>query len=86
MLLKFTVENFLSFREKAILNLEPSRDREHPENIIKKSNYKGLNLAVTLGANAAGKTNFHKAITFAILMVRNSNVRQVNEPLLGVPF
>lgn len=86
MLLQFSVENYMSFKEKAILSLEPSKDKEHPENINKVSTYKGLNAVATYGANASGKTSFFKAITVALNMIRSSNTRQVNEPLPIVPF
>lgn len=86
MLLQFSVENFMSFKEKAILSLEPSKDKEHPENVNKKGDYKGVNVVATYGANASGKTNFFNAITFALVMIRNSNTRQVNEPLPITPF
>ena len=86
MLLQFSVENFMSFRETAVLSLEPSKDKEHPENINKVNTYKGLNTIVTYGANASGKTNFFKAITLALIMIRTSNTRQVNEPLPIIPF
>lgn len=86
MLLQFSVENYMSFREKAILSLEPSKDREHQENINKKGNYKALKVIATFGANAAGKTNLSKAMTFALILIRSSNTRQVNQPLGIVPF
>ncbi|MCR5598956.1 MAG: ATP-binding protein, partial [Lachnospiraceae bacterium] len=86
MLLQFSVENYMSFKEKAILSLEPSKDREHPENIIEKGGSKAVNVIATYGPNASGKTNFFKAITVALNAIRSSNTRQVNEPLGIVPF
>ena len=86
MLLQFSVENFLSFKEKAILSLEPSKDKEHPENIHKIGSHRGLNAIATYGANASGKTNLFKAITLALIMIRSYNTRQVNEPLPITPF
>ncbi len=86
MLLQFSVENYMSFKEKAILSLEPTKDREHPENIIKKGGAKAVNVIATYGANASGKTNFFKAITVALIAIRSSNTRQVNEPLGIIPF
>ena len=38
------------------------------------------------GANAAGKSNLHKALTAAIIMIRNSNNLQVDQPLMVTPF
>ncbi len=86
MLLQFSVENFMCFKDKAVLSLEPSKDKEHPENINKKNDYKGLNVISTYGANASGKTSFFKAITLALIMIRSSNTRQVNELLPIIPF
>ncbi|MBR2800302.1 MAG: ATP-binding protein [Oscillospiraceae bacterium] len=46
-----------------------------------------LRSAVMFGANAAGKSNLFRALTAAILMIRNSSIMQPNQPLLGiVPF
>ncbi len=86
MLLQFSVENFMSFKEQATLYLEPTKDKEHQENIISIGENKGLSVIATYGANASGKTNFYKAITMALIMLRGSNTRQINEPLLVVPF
>lgn len=86
MLLQFSVENFMSFKDRAVLSLEPSKDREHPENICEKGGAKAVNVIATFGANASGKTNFFKAITMALIMIRTSNTRQVNEPLGIIPF
>jgi AAA15 family ATPase/GTPase len=86
MLLQFSVENFMSFKEQSVLCMEPSRDSEHKENIIKKGSFCGLKFAVTYGANAAGKSCFFKAITMALLMVRSSNLRQVGDTLGVNPF
>lgn len=86
MLLQFSVENFMSFKDRAVLRLEPSKDKVHPENISKKGEYKGLNVITTFGANAAGKTSFFKAITYALIIIRGSNTRQINDPLMISPF
>ena len=34
MLLQFSVENFQSFKNRAIMSLVPSKDKDHIENII----------------------------------------------------
>lgn len=36
MLIQFSVKNFMSFKDKAVLALNPSTDTEHSENINKK--------------------------------------------------
>ena len=86
MLLQFSVENFMSFKNQAIMSFEPSKDREHPENVITKEKYKGVNAAVLFGANSSGKTCFFRALTASLVMIRNSNNRQVNEILPISPY
>lgn len=86
MLVQFTVENFLSIRDKVYLSLEPSKDSEHPENLITKGDYKAVNSVVIYGANASGKSSLFKAITVALIMIRNSNNVQVTDKLPMTPF
>ena len=86
MLIQFTVENFLSIREKVYLSLEPSKDSEHPENLITKGDYNAVTSAAIYGANASGKTSLFKAITIALIMLRNSNNIQVTDRLPVIPF
>ena len=87
MLIQFSVKNFMSFKEKAVLALNPSTDSEHPENINEKNGYKASNLIAIYGANASGKTSLYKAMTVALIFIKNSNMIQVNQPIFGiVPF
>lgn len=87
MLLQFSVENYKSFKNMATLSMEASSDKEHPNNVTTINKDRCLNTAVIFGANAAGKSNIFKALTAAILLIRNSNRRQVAEPMLEiVPF
>lgn len=86
MLIQFTVENFLSIRDKVYLSLEPSKDSEHPENLITKGDYNAVTSAAIYGANASGKSSLIKAITIALIMLRNSNNIQVTDRLPVVPF
>ena len=86
MLVQFTVENFLSTRDKVYLSLEPSKDSEHPENLITKGDYKAVNSVAIYGANASGKSSLFKAITVALIMIRNSNNVQVTDKLPMTPF
>lgn len=65
MLLRFSVENFLSFKEKIEFSMAASkitRLREHTIQIGDKRILKG---GFIFGANASGKSNFIKAIDFA---------------------
>ena len=87
MLLQFSVENFKSFRDKAVLSLEGSADKELQDNFVLNKKEKYLKVLSVFGANAAGKSNLFQALTAAILTVRMSANRQVNEPLIYiVPF
>lgn len=86
MLIQFTVENFLSIRDKVYLSLEPSRDSEHPENLITKGDYTAVNSVAIYGANASGKSSLFKAITIALNMIRSSNNVQITDKLPVVPF
>lgn len=86
MLIQLSVENYMSIRDKVFLSMEPSKDSEHPENIIEKGKNSAVNTIAIYGANASGKSSLFKAITVAILMVRNSNNVQVMDKLPVIPF
>ena len=86
MLLQFSVENYLSFREPVILSLVPSADKEHSDNITNKAEFKGLNTIAIYGANASGKSNLFKAVTVSLNMIRSSANTQVDQLLPVVPF
>ena len=86
MLLQFSVENYLSFKEQAVLSLVPSSDKEHLNNVNDNGAFKGLNTIAIYGANASGKSNLFKAATIALNMIRNSANTQVDQLLPVVPF
>lgn len=86
MLLQFLVENFASIRDEVVLSLEPSADKEHEENIVSKGKYKANKLVAIYGANASGKTGVYKAMTMALIILRASNIRQVNDRIPVMPF
>ena len=87
MLLQFSVENFKSFKDMAVLSMEPSADKELPGNLTLIGKNRCLNTIAIFGANAAGKSNVFTALTAAILLVRKSNSRQVIDPLVEIiPF
>ena len=77
MLVEFSVKNFLSFKDKVTLSMEKGNGDENLDNIISNNNIDLLKTAAIYGANASGKSNILKALTCAILMVRNSNLIQV---------
>lgn len=87
MLIQFSVENFKSFKDRAVLSLEASSDKEMPENLAENGKKKYLKVISIFGANAAGKSNIFHALTAAIALIRQSNNMQIGEPLsLIVPF
>lgn len=86
MLLQFSVENYGPIKNKVILSLEPSSDKMHPENILSASDYKALNTILVYGANASGKTSLFRAMTIALIMIRQSEIVQVTDKLPVVPF
>lgn len=81
MLLQFSVENYKSFKDQAVLSLEASTDKELERNLTVVGKNRILNSAAVFGANAAGKSNLFLAITAAVMLIRQSNSRQINEPL-----
>ena len=86
MLLQFNVTNVLSFKEEAILDLVANADSSHEENLISYNKNKIFPTVGIYGANAAGKSNLFKALTAAILFVRNSSNMQINTRINLVPF
>ena len=70
MLQQFTVENFLSFQDKAVFKLQPgkgSRNKEHKVEPVKGQWI--LKSAALFGPNAGGKSNFVKALEFGKRLV-----------------
>ena len=74
MLIEFSIKNFLSFKNKVTLSMEKGSGEENLDNVISTENISLLKSAAIYGANASGKSNILKALTCAILMVRNSNL------------
>lgn len=64
MLIRFKVSNFLSFKEETEFSMVAGKERLHPNHVIKgeKNQPNLLRAALLYGANAAGKSNFVKAI------------------------
>ena len=89
MLIEFSVKNFMSIKDEITFSMIAGTGDENIENIINDKNTSEgyLKTAAIYGANASGKTNFIKALTAAILTVRKSNLRNINEPLVEMkPF
>src|SRR5947209_7811726 len=69
MLIQFTIENFMSFRDETTFSmLAASNDQLHANHVIEDAVGKGksvLRAAAIYGANAAGKSNLIQAVRFA---------------------
>ena len=68
MLIRFTVENFLSFNKRTDFNMLASEERRHPHHVVKGESENEISLlrsSVIYGANASGKSNLMKAMAFA---------------------
>lgn len=91
MLQSFRYSNFRSFRDEAILSLEPvPAFHEHAENIFLDGSFRALGQAAIYGANASGKSNVVKAIGFmrnyVLLSSRLGSVDEIPvEPFLLDP-
>ena len=72
MLVRFSVENFLSFRERVELSMIAGRTKRHPKHVTQQPHPRGFSLlkvAILYGANASGKSNLVKAIGAARQLV-----------------
>lgn len=77
MIIGFSVENWMSFRDRAAFSMIASRERQHGARVAKLGKYKTrvLPIAAIYGGNASGKTNFFKALSFAkTLVVKGSRL------------
>lgn len=71
MLIKFSIENFLSFNQKQIFSMEAGRARKYSNRIYKTQYQKLTKCEVIFGANASGKSNLTEAFEFVQDMVIN---------------
>ena len=84
MLLEFTVENFLSFKNRTTFSMIASKGRKQPNNLIGFNKINILKSAVIYGANASGKTNLINALKFVNQFVRNSHKNQIGEEIANL--
>ena len=68
MLIRFTVENFLSFNQRTEFTMVASPDDNHRDHVVQEDNKESIGLLRTsliYGATNAGKSNLIKAMKFA---------------------
>lgn len=64
MLVRFSVENYRSFKDRQVFSMVAGKHTRHKEQIITIDGKRLLKAGVIFGANAAGKSNLIKAINF----------------------
>lgn len=71
MLIRFTIQNWMSFREPVTFSMIASRERQHSERLVSISRYRTrvLPFSAIYGGNASGKTAFFKALNFVRRLV-----------------
>lgn len=86
MLVQFSVNNFRSIKDTATISMMASNIKDNT-NFMEKKQYKLLPSAVIYGANASGKSNLLKAMSFMKNMILNKNkVIQSTDLLEHDPF
>lgn len=65
MLVNFQVKNFCSFQNASMFSMIASPVRRHPSHLVEINGHCILKSAFIFGANAGGKSNFVRAISFA---------------------
>lgn len=76
MLLNFSTENFLSFKDRVKLNFTASAIKEHQDNLYSPhftDDFKLLKSVGIYGPNSSGKSNFIKAFSFMKSFILNSS-------------
>jgi AAA15 family ATPase/GTPase len=86
MLIQFSVENWMSFRDKASFSMVASQERNHGERItsIENNDLELLPIAAIYGGNASGKTCFFKGLWFFKTLVLVGTMPDESIPI--VPF
>lgn len=80
MLLKFSAENFKTFKDKFVFSMEAAPKQKGLDDSVFKKRiaskcYKGLSTAVIYGPNAAGKTNLMQALSVFKAIILRGNIK-----------
>ena len=87
MLIRFTIENFLSFKNETTLDMLATEGEQHPSHLVSSNGGKALSVlrvAALYGANASGKSNLVKAIFFAKHLITEGTKSDQTIPV--IPF
>lgn len=87
MLIRFTVENFLSFKDEIEFSMMPGKTRKHKDHIYvdkARRDIRLLKTGVIYGPNASGKTNLIKAMDFAQKLIVGGT--RANQSIPAIPY
>lgn len=79
MLVRFQLENFLSFNNRQNFSMIAGNVRKKEDHILNKNNVKLLNLSAIYGANASGKTNLIKGMDLFKFIVTKTLPSDIND-------
>lgn len=71
MLVRFSVENFMSYKDTQVFSMVAGKHTKHSDHVIEVSGKRLLKGSFFFGANASGKSNLFEAISFAKAVVHN---------------
>lgn len=86
MLLEFSLENFLSFKDNVSFSMLANGTKGLDDNYVNVFDKKVLKTAAIYGANASGKSNLFKVLDLVGSMIGNSINANINSKLPIVPF
>lgn len=88
MLISFAISNWASFRDRVEFSMIASKERQHGERLTQMRKVGGriLPAALIFGGNAAGKSNFCRALGFARHFILNSNRARAGAAINTRPF
>lgn len=86
MIIRFSVANWMSFRDRVTLSMVASRERQHGERVARIGRYqlRALPVMALYGGNASGKTNLFKALDFAKTQIVEGSRPDARIPV--IPF
>lgn len=79
MLIRFTVSNFLSFKDETEFNMLTGDVKRHPHHVYKREHIDVLRAAAIYGANGAGKSNLIHAIAFLKYILEGDDILKTRQ-------
>lgn len=85
MLIRFSVENYRSFKERQVFSMAAGKHTRHKEQLVVVNGKRLLKAGVVYGANASGKSNLIKAVNFGKKILLRGVKNGINIPM-GLQF